>query len=216
MKNPEHHDGYLKIFPNYNHAGRKDGIGYPSLSPKSLGPVHHGQPGLPVALNLENLHQGSKAFPQEVTAGKPNELFYKTRLGMYADPIPHRHKFEKYPELAPAGKNKNVPVFSVWVRPDGTEQYLSYFESRQIYCVIYEEFVKSLPDFITLKAKLADGYNLQICGYDAYPVDKPTEQVLDKCYCDTSKPFGHELVLYCMLLGFAPWKKYITLPNILK
>lgn len=54
--------GYINIFPNFKHGNRRDGIGLPSLSPKSIGPVDHGQPGLPLALNLENFHQGNKVY----------------------------------------------------------------------------------------------------------------------------------------------------------
>ena len=56
-------DGYLNVFPNYNHENRKDGYGCPSLSPMILFPVDHGQPVLPVAQNLENFHQGNKFYP---------------------------------------------------------------------------------------------------------------------------------------------------------
>ncbi len=57
MKSPEHHDGYLKVFPNFKHKTRPDGFGCPQLSPKSLGPIDHGMPDLPIAKNLENYHQ---------------------------------------------------------------------------------------------------------------------------------------------------------------
>ena len=53
---------HLCVFPNYKHQNRKDGFGCASLSPKSMGPVIHGQKGLPIAKNLENFHQGNKVF----------------------------------------------------------------------------------------------------------------------------------------------------------
>ena len=65
MKSPENINGFLKVFPNYKHGNRKDGLGLPSLSPKSLGPIYHGQPNIPHSLNLENLHQGNKRFEGE-------------------------------------------------------------------------------------------------------------------------------------------------------
>ena len=211
MREPDQFDGYLKVFPNFNHGGRKDGVGMSSLSPKSIGPVLHGQPGLPPAMNLENLHQGSKVFPQELDSlGNPTDLFRTRRLEMYNDKIPWRHKFQKYADLVPPGKNKNIPLFSVWVYPDYTEVHLSYFESRQIYCCLYEKYVEVDPGFKRLKCTIADGYNIQICGYDAYPITMS----LEDHYLDTSKPFGHELVLYCMLIGERPWAKYLTIPNI--
>lgn len=55
MKNPINQPGYLMIFPNFKHIGRKDGIGLPKLSPKSLGPINHTMSNLPPVQNLENL-----------------------------------------------------------------------------------------------------------------------------------------------------------------
>ena len=49
--------GFFKIFPNHKHQNRLDGFGCKSLSPKVMGPINHGQPTLPPAKNLENLHQ---------------------------------------------------------------------------------------------------------------------------------------------------------------
>lgn len=66
MKSPEYHEGFLKVFPNFKHENRKDGYGCKSLSPMFLGPVDHGQPGLPPAKNIENFHQGSKCFKEEL------------------------------------------------------------------------------------------------------------------------------------------------------
>ncbi len=57
MKEPISIDGFLNVFPNYKHQNRKDGVGCMKLSPKYLGPVEHGQFGLPPAKNIENFHQ---------------------------------------------------------------------------------------------------------------------------------------------------------------
>lgn len=57
MKPPEDTKGFLKVFPNYKHQNRSDGFGCASLSPKFMGPIKHGQPGLPDSKNLENFHQ---------------------------------------------------------------------------------------------------------------------------------------------------------------
>jgi hypothetical protein len=66
MKSPEYNKGFLKVFPNFKHQGRKDGYGCKKLSPMFLGPVQHGQPGLPPSENIENFHQGSKCFEEEI------------------------------------------------------------------------------------------------------------------------------------------------------
>jgi hypothetical protein len=196
--------GYLKIFPNFKHGNRKDGLGMPSLSPMSLGPVNHGQYGLPPARNLENGYQGNKVYPFEVGPDQnPNGQWYKTQLEIYNDPVPHRHK----PNLN--DKPKSVPLYSVWIDKDHSEKHVSYFESRQFYCNFYERLVKDLPDFQKLIQLRTDGYNLQIVGYDGYNIDR----TVDQCYIDMSRPFGHELVLYTMLThkeSDYPWRHYKT------
>lgn len=199
---PELVFGFTNIFPNYKHGGRTDGIGSPSLSPKSIGPIEHGQPGLPKALNLENFHQGNKVFPDEVNEnGEPLLEFYKVQKKMYNDPEPHRHK--------QSSGGKNVPLFSVWRDKDGIEHKIDYFTSRQFYCNYYERSVCKNPDFAKLKRLIKRGYNLMILGYDGYDVNLPIEEH----YLDISRPFGHELVLYTMLThdeSSYPWRKWKT------
>lgn len=191
-------DGYLNVFPNFKHHNRADGLGFPSLSPKAIGPINHGQPGLPIAKNLENFHQGNKVFPSEVDQnGLPLPIFYTTRLDMYLDDVPHRHKT--------AADGKNVPKYSVWVDNNGVEHHIDYITSRQFYCTYYERATLKNPDFLKLKEMIKDGYNLQICGYDAFV---PTK-TLEWHYLDPSQPFGHELVLYTMLVtDDYPWAKH--------
>lgn len=193
MKTCPHVDGYLKVFPNYMHQNRKDGFGCQSLSPKHIGPIKHGQLDLPEALNLENFFQGSKCYPSEVDKdGNPSQLFYETQIAMFKDPIPHRHKDSAQ---TTSSKNKNIPVYFVWKTQDKKIHKLDYVTSRQFYCYFYEKMVKDLPDFKKLKELIQQGYNLQICGYDGYEVTKTVEEH----YLDSSRPFGHELVLYTLL-----------------
>lgn len=198
-------DGYYKVFPNYRDGNRKDGYGIPSLSPMSMGPVEHVQPGLPPSKNLENFHQGNKVFSVD-DDGNPTDEFYKARLEFYNDPTPHRHRKE-----ASNGK----PVYSVYVDVDGTEHHLSYIESRQFYCNYYERFALQTEAFECLKEMLDQGFNLQICGYDAYGFDGDFRSAKDwdECYTDTRSPFGHEKVLACMLslpTDDWPWRRRKT------
>lgn len=203
MKNVGYVDGVVNVFPNFKHGGRKDGLGLPSLSPKSIGPILHNQPGLPVALNLENFHQGNKVFPCEVDEkGEVKKAFFDTQMAMYKDAVPHRHK--------EAADGKNVPLYSLWKDKEGGVHKISYFVSRQFYCVYYERATLENPDFLRLKEMVDKGYNLRICGYDAY---EPGNKGMEECYCDITRPFGHELVLYAMLTESQenwPWRKYKT------
>jgi len=223
MKGIEYKLGFMSVFPNYKHQGRKDGFGCASLSPKSMGPIVHNQPGLPVALNLENFHQGNKVYPDELKEdGNPNDDFYIIQKMMYENKEPHRHKINKDGVEI---RKPNAPAYSIFRRKTISEAieevHLSYFESRQLYCNYYERFALVDVNFLKLKRLLADGYNLQIQGYDAYDVPLPllvTEvskaATLKKCYEDISRPFGHELALLSLLVleeAEYPWRLYKTL-----
>jgi len=206
MHNPDKTPGVLNVFPNNRHQNRTDGFGCSALSPMRLGPVHHGQSGLPDACNLENFHQGSKCFLEETLEGgdDPSPLFYENRAKFYADPVPHRHKYRGI------GPNKNAPLYFVWVGGDLKEHRLSYVESRQFYCTFYERLASKQPDYQRLRDLLAQGTELCICGYDAAPLE-PGETI-EMAYLDFWKPFGHERVLYAMLTAThpeqLPWRKY--------
>jgi len=202
FRNPEHVPKYIKIFPNYKHQNRKDGFGCSDLSPKSLGPIHHGEPGLPIALNLENYHQSSKCFKHETDSkGDPKEEFWMLLKERYQDPEPKRHKFDKK-ILQQQNQNVNVPLFTVRVWQDGTVHRYNYLECRYFYCKQYELLAPQTESFKKLKSLLQDGVNLQLIGYDGYPVnDSPMNH-----YLDTTRPFGHELVLYVMLTEEDPSK----------
>lgn len=206
MKAPEHYPGYLKVFPNNRHQDRTDGFGCCSLSPMRLGPVEHGQPGLPPAKNIENFHQGSKCFAQEVDAdGEPSLSFERNRLRFYTDDVPHRHKFTGTDKT-----NKNIPLYFVWVDKDGAIHKLDYVTSRQFYCNFYERLSASSPDLDRLKQLIDAGTNIQIIGYDGRSVGhRPVEAE----YLDPSAPFGHELVLYTLLTHSPsdyPWRNHKT------
>ena len=81
-----------------------------------LGPVHHGQCGLPDAQTIEGFHQYSKCYQEEINAeGKPGPLFYGNRLEGYETTTPKRRKFEG------KEKNTNIPLYFVWVDKTGKD-----------------------------------------------------------------------------------------------
>jgi hypothetical protein len=206
-RNPENKSGFLKVYPNFKHQNKKDGFGCMRLSPTALGPVHHGQPGLPPAKNIENFHRGNKVFAEEMDEdGNPSKEYYENRECFYLDDKPHRHKF------VGAGKNKNIPKYFIWVDKDGFERRLTYIESRQFYCTFYERLASQEKDFKRLLQLYRKGFNLQICGYDAHPMS--IDQIQEE-YLNPEIPFGHERVLVSMLLlwdtpGEFPWRKHQT------
>ncbi|ELR21419.1 uncharacterized protein ACA1_183540 [Acanthamoeba castellanii str. Neff] len=210
LKAPRHREGYLRVYPNFKHQNKADGFGCARLSPMSLGPVDHGQPDLPPALNIENFHQGTKVFKEEIDAeGNPGPRYVANRLRFYEDPVPHRHKYR-----ASGGGNRNIPLYFLWIdRRYGSEHRLTYVESRQFYCNFYERLASQEPDFQKLVEMVEAGTNLQLCGYDAHPL--PEGQTIEGAYLDPSVPFGHERVLYAMLLlhdrpDDFPWRKHKT------
>lgn len=148
--------------------------------------------------------RGSKCFAEELDEkGKPGPTFYENQKKFFLDAEPHRHKFKG------SEKNKNIPKFFVWIDKDRVEHHLTYIQSRQFYCNFYERNALESKDFVKLKKMVDDGYNLQIVGYDAFPRDgTPTEM-----YNDSSKPMGHERVLFTMLTTPEiewPWRKCKT------
>ncbi len=196
MQNPELVAGWQLVFPNNRHGVRADGLGCPSLSPMRLGPVEHRQPGLPDALSIENYHQYNKHFPQFESLHQFREL----RTKAYCDPVPHRHKYASA-KIKAANKQfvngLNVPACSVHLDAGGHERRYSYLESRFFYCYWYERLAKGEMAFAELVKKLDDGVNLRIVGYDAY--EPCTRGNIYTDYCDSTRPFGHEMVLYALL-----------------
>jgi hypothetical protein len=210
LKKPEYIKGYLNVFPNYKHQNREDGFGCMRLSPKSLGPVDHRMPNLPVAKTIENYHQFAKFWKFELDEeGNILDKYFKARCKAYKNPTPYRHKYSRVVlEKINNKLNKNIPEFSVYYDKDGGEHRYNYLQCRYFYSHYYELLAGVEHDYLKLKEMIENGYNLNICGYDGYSVTTD----LWICYNDTSRPFGHELVLYSMLVlddrKDYPWNRF--------
>jgi hypothetical protein len=197
--------GYIPIFPNNKHGhafSYANSFDCSSLSPMQLGPVGG-------AHNLENMYQFSKIFEDELsdtvcTCGNvelgthymPGPAFFAARHKAYKDVVPHRHK-----------RRGGKPAYSWYTdAEDGTTHCCTYIQSRWFYCTLYVELASKTPAFQKLKAMYDDGVTkLEIFGYDAFTPDDLSEETLYKHYCDGRRPFGHEMVLLCMLLNTSPW-----------
>lgn len=234
MKAAPHTAGCRNVFPNYRHGDRVDGYGCKTLSPKDLGPVEHEMLGWPDAKNLENYHQGAKIFLNEVEKrdshdNDPNN-YYKyvikpdaiaLRKKMYLDPIPYRHKFD-YPEMKKMvmdKKNLNKPLFSLFYHQTkaGATRRFSYLECRYFYCHFYEVLTRMNEELDNLREMIKQGYNLCLTGYDGREIKKLSasenlQDCLYRYYQDDSKPYGHELVLYTLLVLCNPmdypWNRF--------
>jgi hypothetical protein len=211
MKPIPHVNGHLSVFPNWKHDNRKDGYGCAALSPKSLGPIAHHMPNLPIAVCLENFHQFAKIWPFELKNGEVTAESKQYRIENYKSKVPCRHKYN-YSELKKyAGVNINIPLFSVFYTDEGHERRFSYLQSRYFYCHFYEVLAKKEPAFAHLVDLVKGGTNINIIGYDGYNIGN-TPEAIYAAYIDTSRPFGHEVVLYCLLVigcaGEYPWNIY--------
>lgn len=213
MKTPEQVKGFILVFPNHSDKNRIIGLGMPELSPMDI-TINHSQPDLPPT-TLENFHQGNKCYLSESVDGEPSAIFFENQKKMYEDDKPHRHKIlcwltdeekkalkqEKKTEKnkkaeKPTEQEKDRVLYSVFWK-DGKMLKLNYAEGRQLYCELYEAVVRELPEYQKLRNLMLDGFNLQICGYDGYPITK----TLREHYADLDRPFGHELVLASMLMN---------------
>lgn len=179
------HEGFLKVFPNYRHQNRKDGFGCSSLSPMLLGPIFHFDMR---ATCLENFWQGSKYFPFESDSD-----YASRRDELFADPEGNRHKYNR----------GDKPKYTIFLNRHGEPQKYNYLNSRYFYCRLYELLTRNDENLQKLRNLRKKGVNLQICGYDASEILNSWES-----YLDTSKPFGHESVIYCLLMKKYPWNRY--------
>lgn len=217
MKSKPVREGCFTVLPNYRAgSGTQLFWAMPALSPMMLGPVEHGQPGLPPALNLENFHQFNKVFRSEVDEnGDPLPVFYERRLRGYTDPVPHRHKLgaSKAEHMRAAGMEKggnaNVCVYSIFVNPaTQQEERYDYALARVFYCTFYERLARETPEYKLLAQQRRGGANLLIAGYDGFDCDSAiTAEDVRAWYADLNYPFGHEKVLVAMLLGVRPWSE---------
>ena len=151
-------------------------------------------------------------FPHEIENGEITQECLELRKRLFEDPVPHRHKFGAETKKLAGGGNANIPSFSVFYHLDtGEERRYSYFQCRLFYIRWYEHFCVGNPQYTELTALLDGGTNIEIAGYDGFDVAMDMAS-LSAAYRDTARPFGHELVLACILTGICPWEEDTALP----
>src|SRR5690606_18513252 len=129
-------------------------LGMPELSPMSLGPVEHHFPDVPIAVSIENFHQGSKMFPIDLdNNGEPTDEALEFRDEFYQDPVPHRHKYSA--KDLPKG-NKNIPEYSLMVDRNNNYIGFKYLDSRWFYSVWYEYLAKQTKSYQELVNLIED------------------------------------------------------------
>ena len=203
-----HIRGYRPVFPNDKHGPTKEGYGCPALSPKQMGPVKHNMSMLPPAKNLENYHQFSKFFFKDNLDGEdgtPSMQWLVRRIAAYNDPHAHRHTESAKKLMEKYHNYDNDWAKAVYFNHEGHHKIFSYLESRYFYCWHYAMLAKQTDEFKQIEAWLSEGYNILIWGFDGY-VEGITKPIQEH-YEDITRPFGHEMVLYC-LLSITDTKQY--------
>jgi len=224
FRKPEVLPGFLAVFPNHKAGSAVTATRFCAreLSPMVLGPVEHGQPGLPPAQLLESYWQANKAFFSEVGKdGNPLPVWYERRKELYASTTPRRHKLgaSKAEHLKNSGigaGNPNAALYSIFVDKDGTERRYSYVDSRRFYCHFYEATAGATAAFAELSRLREAGTNLQIFDPDGCPMasDLPQpelEAFVLREYENAARPFGHGKVLFTMLAlpsKQRPWARF--------
>lgn len=138
--------------------------------------------------DFERYFQSLKTFPGEFDEknDKPTKEWYDTRDSIWEAEKTTRHKKQA------KGPNKNIPLFS-WFYG----QKCSYLEIRYLlYVPGYLQLIKQTEAYKELNKLLDEGTNIQLLDYDGYYTDD-----YNKAFNDTSKPFGHSLVLSSYLKG---------------
>lgn len=140
---------------------------------------------------FENIWQTQKIYNiDRDEKGYVKKSFFERRAKFFQETKGHRRTIPK---------SRGYPVAAYF---DG--RLMSYLESRAIYCHLYEKLVTQVKEFKKLKRLYQEGHNLLILGFDGQKMDVTPEK-LDAAYADPKKPFGHELVICCLLLDYRPW-----------
>jgi hypothetical protein len=143
--------------------------------------------------NFENCWQFSKVFDRDLDSNNVvQRSFFERRAHGFSDVKPHRRALPK---------KSGTPVAAYW-----NGLILTYLESRKIYCAGYASLIINTPAYFDLVNFIHSGNNVQIIGFDGQDVDI-TPELMRKLYRDPVRPFGHELVLCCLLTGLAPWEE---------
>jgi hypothetical protein len=185
-------EGYLCVLPNAQHGSNTykyethGAVGYPSLSPKKLGPVLHGVKCLPQAKTIEDYHQLSKVFKMDLDSEQNTTVaWFEQRRKGYEEGKGERHSPSKGTDEG------NAPEFSVYYNLEtGDAKTFDYIQCRLFYCVWMEHLAPLTDAFKDLQEKIRGGTNVLICGYDGYAEGVVN---LDDHYKDETRPFGHEV-----------------------
>jgi hypothetical protein len=149
--------------------------------------------------NIENYWQGSKIFQLDIVNGVLQRSFFERRAAMFA---------KRKGERRALPKTSGVPISSYY------GQIMDYIESRlRIYCPLYARLVQTTSIFNDISIKVGSGTNMLILDYDSRNIGVITEEGMLRELLREDVPFGHGMVLACVLLGMAPWETLLNQTN---
>lgn len=162
---------------------------FKDLSPFYLGPYHfmdiHGNQRQ--ALNVENLWQYSKVYPEHVDInGNPTQHWQQwSQQGMM------NRRAIRYP----MGKGK-TPCYSYWMG-----EKIDYISARKkLYIPAYSQLVTATKSYALLYKWVMEGHNIILRDFDGYDHHKLGMSLIDVVN-NTQKSLGHAFVLYGLLTG---------------
>ena len=182
---------------------------YHTLSPMLLGPVHDERKQL-YAYNIEDGWQCSKVWPFHAQQGPRRWRYWRewSRIGRFSR-LAKRHRTPAVPGQQVNARNRNIPLYSVYMNDQ-----MDYGTARKrMYCRWYEELAPKTTAWQDLRNRHLMGQNLILLDYDGLDRLNPEENVdlthekLLELINDTSRPFGHGLVLAATLMGHPVWRE---------
>jgi hypothetical protein len=169
--------------------------GFKDLSPFYLGPrawtestgLDDGTYTSVCAMNMENLWQYSKVYPEFITHdGKISPNWFEWRSVGF-----NMQKANRYP----MGKGRK-PVFSYWMG-----ERLDYISARKkIYIPAYRDLVLRTKSYALLYQWVIEGRDIILRDFDGYDHTK-IGMSLDDVINNPKKPMGHAFVIYGLLTG---------------
>jgi hypothetical protein len=205
----------------------KNRSAYHTLSPMLLGPILDPETDEVWALNIEDAWQGAKVYPHHLLGAAPEDearwlpawLEYNRRVRMSGQALRHRATTAQRAAAAAAAgvATTNSGVFT-WFRG----QHLSYVDARRVmYMPWYEALAEREPAFVDLQRRYRAGEELLIMDPDGLDPERPGDAqylqadaaeggVTERAFClllrDSTRPFGHGLVLAACLMGYPVWR----------
>lgn len=165
-----------------------DGV-HPGFTPREVNGV---MVQVATVQNIENYWQGSKIYAIDVINGVLQRSFFERRAELF---------YEVKGKRRALPKTSGLPISSYY------GQIMSYVESRvKIYCPLYAWLVQELESYRRLNMVVGAGTNVLLLDFDSRDVGVITEEVMEREVLREDVPFGHAMVLACLLLGFEPWR----------